>query len=375
MTTETDRSRHEAGGGAIAREPDLLSFVAQVAGEDELRVEEDLGEGFVRLRVAEAERRQAKQDIRCVEDALIELLRNARDAGARAIFVATTRDASGRHLTVLDDGCGIPAEMQERVFDARVTSKLTSVHEDAWGVHGRGMALYSIRQNAEVARVMASVPGGGTAIYARFDPTSLGERTDQSTRPRVERDDDGNLVVTTGPHNLLRAATEFAIDAADRVRVFMGSPSDVIATVRAWRADGRAGECDGRAPGAQAVGAALAQAPTAAALRERAARLGLEVSERSCHRVLSGEIAPVDDLLAQARAELRPQPVRRRPVDLERDMRGLRIARDDMDEFRDAVRAAYRELARKYYLDGDCDPIVTVRSDRLTIGIDVRKER
>ena len=91
--------------------------------------------------------------------------------------------------------------------------------------------------------------------------------------------------------------------------------------------------------------------------------------------MLSGEIAPVDDLLAQARAELRPQPVRRRPVNLERDMRGLRIARVDMDEFRDAVRAAYRELARKYYLDGDCDPTVTVRSDRLTIGIDVRKER
>ena len=60
----------------------LVGFVASMGGERNLRVEENLGEGYVRLRVAEAERRQAKHDIRCVEDIVIEMLRNSRDAGA-----------------------------------------------------------------------------------------------------------------------------------------------------------------------------------------------------------------------------------------------------------------------------------------------------
>ena len=61
---------------------DLISFIATMSGEGSLRVEENLGDGFVRLRVAEAERRQAKHDIRHVEDIVVEMLRTARDAGA-----------------------------------------------------------------------------------------------------------------------------------------------------------------------------------------------------------------------------------------------------------------------------------------------------
>ena len=82
----------------------LMDFVASMGGERKLRVEENLGAGFVRLRVAEAERRQAKHDIRCAEDAVVELLRNSRDAGAQRIFVATSRTGDLRTITVLDDG-------------------------------------------------------------------------------------------------------------------------------------------------------------------------------------------------------------------------------------------------------------------------------
>ena len=67
----------------------LLHFCSTPAGT-RLRVEDDLGDGFVRLRVSEAERRQAKQDIRCVEDAVIEMLHNAR-AHARTIIMGTSR--------------------------------------------------------------------------------------------------------------------------------------------------------------------------------------------------------------------------------------------------------------------------------------------
>ena len=112
-----------------------------MGGERALRVEESLGAGYVRLRVAEAERRQAKHDIRSVEDIVIELLRNSRDAGARHIYVATSKEGALRTITILDDGQGIPKDMQEKIFEARVTSKLESMHMDRWGIHGRGMAL------------------------------------------------------------------------------------------------------------------------------------------------------------------------------------------------------------------------------------------
>ena len=140
---------------------DLREFIDNVAKESHLRVEADLGGGFVRLRTEEAERRQARHDIRSSEDALIELLRNSRDAGARTIFVALSRSGAERRIVVVDDGCGVPPALHEAVFEARVTSKLDTVHTDLWGVHGRGMALFSIRLNAEEAFIAASDVGEG----------------------------------------------------------------------------------------------------------------------------------------------------------------------------------------------------------------------
>ena len=95
---------------------DLISFIASMSGESNLRVEENLGEGFVRLRVAEAERRQAKHDIQHVEDIVIEMLRNARDAGAANIYLATSKEEGVRTLLFFDDGCGIPSDMHERIL-------------------------------------------------------------------------------------------------------------------------------------------------------------------------------------------------------------------------------------------------------------------
>ena len=103
---------------------ELISFIASMSGRGNLRVEENLGEGYVRLRVSEAERRQAKHDIQHVEDIVIEMLRNARDAGADKVYLATTKEDGVRTLVFLDNGSGVSQDMQERIFDARVTSKL-----------------------------------------------------------------------------------------------------------------------------------------------------------------------------------------------------------------------------------------------------------
>lgn len=82
----------------------LEQFIHSVSGDQYFRVEDDLGNGFVRLRAAEAQRRQALQDIRSFEDVILELLRNSRDAHARAIFLATWTEGSKRFATILDNG-------------------------------------------------------------------------------------------------------------------------------------------------------------------------------------------------------------------------------------------------------------------------------
>ncbi len=70
---------------------------------------------------------------------------------------------------MLDDGIGIPVALQDTIFEPRVTSKLETMVMDRWGVHGRGMALFSVRENVKEARVVASAPHKGAAVTVLAD--------------------------------------------------------------------------------------------------------------------------------------------------------------------------------------------------------------
>ena len=345
--------------------------MASVAGEGKLRVEESLGHGFVRLRVAEAERRQAKHDIRRVEDVVVETLRNARDAGARHVYLATSREGSLRTLTVIDDGSGIPADMTERIFDARVTSKLETMCMDRWGVHGRGMALFSIRQNVVSAGVVATGEGLGTSLRVVADTGVLPERADQSTLPRLTRDEDGQPALGPGPHNAMRAVLEFALACEGRVEVYAGSPSEVAATLYARDPAGlslREAMFDvpeERLP----VCSRLRLAGDAPDFASRARSIGLGMSDRTAQRILSGEIAPLEPALRS----IEPHEHAPVPVDLERDRRGLRLAREDAAGFARAVADAFAPLADGYYLRLSSEPRVRVASDRITVTLPIEK--
>lgn len=109
---------------------DLKKFIDDVAQNSHLRVEKDLGDGYFKLRSSEAQKRQAKQDIRCSEDIVIELLRNSRDAKAKNIFLATNVTENFRNILVVDDGVGIPKAHHEDVFKPYVTSKLDTMIQD-----------------------------------------------------------------------------------------------------------------------------------------------------------------------------------------------------------------------------------------------------
>ena len=357
----------------MAETDPLLRFVSQVAGDSYVRVEENLGDGFVRLNISEAERRQAKHDIRSFEDVVVELLRNSRDAHAHRIFAATTRDGDLRTLTVIDDGVGVPPHLHQTIFEPRVTSKLETMVTDRWGVHGRGMALFSLRSNVADARVVASDAHKGMALAVVSDTTELGERADQSSWPHVEVGEDGRPAVTTGPHNVIRRVVEFAADHPE-IAVFLGTPTDILATMYAVaRCELDASKllfCDDleRMP----VWQRAALCADAAELVAVAHSMGLAISERTAHRVLGGELPALDTVLQLVMPAVEPSEDRR--PDIYRDRRGLRVHHTDLAAFRRRLEDAFDTLGEQYYVHLKGEPRVTVGRETITVRFDVEKE-
>ena len=355
---------------------DLLSFVDTVSRNSRLRVEDDLGDGFVRLRVSEAERRQAKQDIRNVEDAVIELLRNARDAHARNIFLSSSRSGSVRTLTIIDDGDGIPASMREKVFEPRVTSKLDSMLIDEWGVHGRGMALFSIRENAASAEVLDSVIGGGTSIRVLFDCSRMPERADQSTSPKLISEN-GVVSVGPGPHNIIKTVAEFALANKDVCTVYLGSPVDIAATLYAIGSNGDKVDeaadprlCDSLSRGVALV-RRLSRCSDAGSFMQTACALGLAVSGRSAYRAM-GSSAPVSPILDQLSVQKKGPS--KKKVDLSKDYRGLKVHPDDLSDFSHGLSAVFSDFADRYFLSSDVEPDIRIVGDEMRVVIPLRKD-
>lgn len=364
---------HETTASVYPADADgLVDFISSISGDEHLKVEENLGDGFVRLRTAEAERRQAKHDIRSVEDVVIEMLRNSRDAGARRIFIATARNDAARMLTFIDDGCGIPEHLHALVFEPRVTSKLETMVMDPWGVHGRGMALYSIKANVSEAKVISSGDGKGSAIAVNVDLESLGEKTDQSTWPQLIKDESGGQHIARGPHNIIRQVLEFALDT-DSAEVYLGSPTEIANTLchlgRRSLTDKDLLFCDDLST--LPVCLRLSACGDAGELAEMGGSIGLHISERTAHRIIAGDMPP----LRPAISKLVPQTEEKiADIDVFKDRRGLKIARDDIEEFSLTLEAAFEGLARKYYLQLTDMPKVTVTKDCIRARFDIEKD-
>lgn len=363
---------------------DLKRFIVEAGSGSHLRVEDDLGDGFVRLLAAEAERRQAKHDIRGTEDIVIEMLRNARDAGARNIFCATWRDGVKRHLVMIDDGCGIPEHLTERIFEARVTSKLDTMHFDTWGVHGRGMALFAIKENAQNAYVTATKTNGGSAFYVVADTTVLPEKRDQSSQPVFSLSEAGTVVVR-GPRNINRTVAEFAYIDRENCTVYYGSPVEIAACLWEFGKQAVSGSVRAfcRDPEELSVCKRLSIAHTPDEFAQIATTLGLAISERSARRIMDGQIRVPDPVAEgidpysgaqEQHGEKRPDPHAVARGKALRDKRGLKIAPDDLESFAKHVARAYKDLARDYYLDPDIVPQIKVGRDQIKVTIPLRKD-
>lgn len=335
----------DARGGP--QESEVLDFVSQVTDAARQRIEENLPHGFVRLKVAEAERRQAQHDIRSVEDVVTELVRNSRDAGARRVLVAFQKEQGRyRRLAVADDGRGVPSDMHEVVFEPRVTSKSRDFEEDRYGVHGRGMALFSIRSRAMSAKMVFSEPEVGTVIHVSIDTRKVPERSDQATLPRIEESESG-CEVGSGPHNVARVLLEMSVDHPD-MEFYMGSFSEVLATARVMALE----EGHERTPWH-----CLAGVDDARVLVEESQRLlGGAISERNAYRILNDEIANLDPILSQARMVStaprssvgQARASARRGVRMRSPLR--KLSKDDLSEIGEGCAKVIEGVVSRYYL-------------------------
>jgi hypothetical protein len=210
---------------------DLKNFLSELNLKDSLNIEEDLGDGYVRLKISEAERRQALQDINSVEDIIVEMLRNSRDAGSRNIFIGTKKiEDKRRKIYFIDDGGGIPPHLQNLIFESRVTSKLENGKKDPYGFHGRGMALFSIKLNVDDIRIIFSEKSKGASFYIDIDLSKIPEKKDQSLMPQIIKTD-GNLNIIGGVNNIIRTIIEFQLQNRD-INFFLGSPTQILSTMR-----------------------------------------------------------------------------------------------------------------------------------------------
>jgi Histidine kinase-, DNA gyrase B-, and HSP90-like ATPase len=233
----------------------------------------DLGAGFARLTGVEGARRGPSR-ITHVEDALLELARNARDAGATNIYVASTlKDRRYRTLTVIDDGHGIPESHRDLILQPGVTTRhLNPVTEPGDPVvHGAGLSLYQIKVHSLQTRVISS--SSPTSIQATFDTDILPERTLQSTT----RPSKSNLRAT------LERFTATTNAHSPRLLSYYGPPARILATLLRHRI--------------------IPKRRDSAGLREAAFGLGLGVSVRSVQRILRGEVRPVEVISGGERDE------------------------------------------------------------------------
>lgn len=341
---------------------DIKDFLNKVTGSLKQRVEEELGSGYVRLHVTEAEKRQARHDIQWVEDIVVEILRNSRDAGANNIFLGSKKDAAGfRQIIIIDDGKGIPERFYQKIFEPRVTSKLDTLTIDDYGIHGRGMALYSIKCNTAQASVVWSAAGRGTVFYYLVDTNISRERKDQSTFPSIKVQE-GRRRVIGGPHNIARCITEFALSYPN-IKLFFGNPAEIVSTMYHLALS----ENDKLSPWSE-----LVHIKNHNKFMEHISdRFNINLSERNSQRILQGEIPPVSPIIIR-RKKIKPSLV----VSEKKMDTSFKLGFNtfELAEMAKQIESIVKPFSRRYALSTMGKPSVYINNNQLTFKIFFKRD-
>lgn len=282
----------------------------------------DLGAGFARLAGTEGARRSPRH-LRSVEDALHELLRNSRDAGANNIYVASSlRERRYRHLVVIDDGSGIPDTYKHLVFEPGVTTRHLGPVHDGGSPHGAGLSLYHIKNAALIAEILST--SSPTAVKTVFDTYTFPEKSLQSdTRPSNT--------------NLLAVLANFASHNPSH-RLYHGSPSHIATRLLQNYIIQTRRVTDKGSKGGSSIAKDIER------VRGELERLGLELSSRTVRRVISGEVPAAGQVVSGGGGG------RASRGDARRNGAGgpiLSVGAEDLAE----IRAVLLRAARSSYLD------------------------
>jgi len=296
----------------------------------------------------------------------VEFLRNCRDAGAEKVFLATLRrDKNKRHLVVIDNGCGIPQDMQKRILESRVTSKLDSAIFDEFGLHGRGMALYSIKCMADKLGIIQSQPNRGSIFQVIINTDKVTERKDQSSLPIILAVE-GQPSVVKGARNVPRLLLEFAL-RYPQMEIFYGSPAQVLATMCELASIPQSPA----SPKADLWHSLHLISDGANLVQTAQDSFGLHISERNGWRIIGGEVKPLSNVL-----DLNRQVELDKTQDLEIRLEQVGnvakyIPKEELEVLSKAIAQTFRQIEQKYYVKIQGKPKVSKSKNKINITINL----